>query len=80
LPLRLGTALAATLIGAGIGVATGGLIEALANLGITDSPARAYSDRFSECEYLVMVNGTDDEVCPPILSLAGHTQSVGLLT
>jgi len=27
-----GTALAATLIGAGIGVATGGLIEALANL------------------------------------------------
>jgi hypothetical protein len=58
-----GTALAATLIGAGIGVATGGLIEALADLGITDSPARAYSDRFSQCEYLVMINGTDDEVC-----------------
>ena len=55
-------ALVATLGGAGIGLAIGGLIEAKACLGMTDSPARVDSDRLFRGEYLVIVNGTDDEV------------------
>jgi hypothetical protein len=55
-------ALTATLAGAGIGLAIGGLIEALAGLGMTDSPARIDSDRLFRGEYLVIVNGTDNEV------------------
>lgn len=58
-----GTALAATLAGAGIGVVSGGLISAKACLGMTKDQARVDSDRFFGCEYLVMVDGTDDEVC-----------------
>lgn len=57
-----GTALAATLAGAGIGGASGGLISALSGLRMTHSPARVSSDRFSFGKYLVMVDGTDDEV------------------
>lgn len=57
-----GTALAATLLGAGIGMGSGSLIEILANLGMTKYRARVCSDRFSEGEYLVIVNGTDGEV------------------
>jgi hypothetical protein len=57
-------ALIATLgsAGIGIGLAIGGLIEAKACLGMTDSPARVDSDRLKRGEYLVIVNGTDDEV------------------
>lgn len=57
-----GTALAGTLAGAGIGLASGGLISALAGLGMTLGRASVESDRFSQDEYLVMVNGTDDEM------------------
>ena len=38
------------------------LIEVLTDLGMTIDRARVYSDRFSTSEYLVMVDGTDDEV------------------
>jgi hypothetical protein len=55
-----GTALAATLAGAGIGLAGGGLVSACTS-GTT--PDRAIeSDRFFPEEYLVIVNGTDEEV------------------
>lgn len=57
-----GTALATTLAGAGIGAASGGLIGALTNSGMTSNEARVGSDRKSQGEYLVMVNGTDQEV------------------
>jgi len=58
-----GTALAGTLAGAGIGVASGGLIEALASLGTFEHRTRICSDRcWSQAEYLVIVYGTDDEV------------------
>jgi len=48
-----GTAVITTLAGVGIGIASCSLIEALANLGISSN---------REAEYLVMVDGTDDEV------------------
>lgn len=56
------TALVMTLAGAGIGLSCGGLIEALAGLGIFADRARVNGEPFSQGEYLVMVDGTDDEV------------------
>lgn len=57
-----GTAIATTLVGAGIGVASGGLISACASLEIPSDRARVGSDLCLQGEFLVMVNGTDDEV------------------
>lgn len=57
-----GTALAATLAGAGIGAVGGGLISALTNSGIPVDQDRFYSDRFSQGDYLVMIDGTDEDV------------------
>ena len=57
-----GTALTATLVGVGVGIVSGGLIEVLTDLGMTLDRARVDGDRFSTSEYLVMVDGTDDEV------------------
>lgn len=57
------TAVAMTLAGAGIGLSCGGLIEALAGLGIlADRRATFDGDRFSQGEYLVMVDGKHDDV------------------
>jgi len=65
-PIMLGgaaaTALATTLSGTAIGAAAGGLIGGLVGLGIPEEKARVYSDRVSRGEYLVMVDGTEDEV------------------
>ncbi len=65
-PILLGgagaTALATTLAGAGIGAAAGGLVGALAGLGIPEERARVYNDRVSRGEYLVMVDGTQDDI------------------
>lgn len=49
-----GTALAATLVGTGIGLVSGCLIDTLAGLGILRYQSRS--------EYLVIVDGTYDEV------------------
>lgn len=56
------TALATTLSGAAIGAATGGLLGALIGLGIPEARAKVYHDRVARGEYLVMVEGTDDEL------------------
>ena len=56
------TALATTLSGAAIGAATGGLLGALVGLGIPEARAKVYHDRIARGEYLVMVEGTDDEL------------------
>lgn len=56
------TAIATTLSGGAIGAAAGGLIGALIGLGIPEDRARVYSDRVSRGDYLVMVDGTDDEI------------------
>ncbi len=56
------TAIATTLAGAGIGAAAGGIIGGLVGLGIPEDKAKIYSDRVGGGSYLVMVNGTDDDI------------------
>ena len=54
--------IASTLAGAGIGAAAGGIIGGLVGMGIPEDKAKIYSDRVSGGSYLVMVNGTDDDI------------------
>ena len=56
------TAIATTLAGGAIGAVTGGLLGALVGLGIPEERARAYHDRISRGHYLIIVEGTDDEI------------------
>lgn len=56
------TTLATTLSGGAIGAAAGGLFGALVGLGIPEERARVYNDRLSRGDYLVIVDGTDDEI------------------
>jgi hypothetical protein len=58
----LATALATTAAGGAIGAAAGGLTGALVGLGIPDDRARHYNDRVNRGDYLVMVDGTEDEI------------------
>lgn len=58
----LATALATTAAGGAIGAAAGGLTGALVGLGIPDDRARGYNDRVNRGDYLVMVDGTEDEI------------------
>jgi uncharacterized membrane protein len=59
--LAAGT-IATTLAGAGIGAAAGSLIGALTGAGIPEEDARDYSRRIEEGSYLIMVEGTEDEI------------------
>lgn len=54
--------LASTLAGAGIGAAAGGIIGGLVGLGIPEDKAKTYSDRVGSGSYLVMVNGSDNDI------------------
>jgi hypothetical protein len=56
------TTLATTLAGGAIGAATGGLLGALTGLGIPEERARVYQDRIASGGYLVIVDGTDEEI------------------
>nr|WP_202895507.1 general stress protein [Iningainema tapete] len=56
------TALATSLAGGAIGAAAGGITGGLVGLGIPENKARAYSDRLNRGDYLVIVDGTDDEI------------------
>jgi hypothetical protein len=56
------TALATTLSGTAIGAVTGGLIGGLIGLGIPEEDARFYNDRFSRGDYLLIVEGTNEEI------------------
>ena len=56
------TALATTLTGGAIGAAAGTLIGGLVGLGIPKDRAAVYSDRVEQGDYLVMVDGTDQEI------------------
>ncbi len=58
----LATALATTAAGGAIGAAAGGLTGALVGLGLPEDKARFYNDRVNRGDYLVMVDGTDDEI------------------
>lgn len=56
------TTIATTLAGAGIGAAAGGIIGGLVGMGIPEDKAKIYSDRVGSGSYLVMVNGSDDDI------------------
>jgi hypothetical protein len=56
------TAIATTLAGGAIGAVAGSLVGALIGLGIPEEQARAYNERISRGHYLVMVEGTDQEI------------------
>jgi len=56
------TALATTLSGTAIGAVAGGLVGALIGLGIPEDRARVYSDRVSRGDYLVMLEGNEDDL------------------
>lgn len=67
------TALATALAGGAIGAAAGGLAGGLVGLGIPENRAKVYSDRINRGDYLVIVDGTEDEVrrAEPILKRHG---------
>lgn len=69
---EVATALATTLAGGAIGAAAGGLIGALVGLGIPEERAKVYSDRVSRGEYLVMIDGSDEEVARAESVLTGR--------
>ena len=56
------TTLATTLAGGAIGAVTGGLLGALVGLGIPEERARVYHDRISQGDYLVIVDGSDEQI------------------
>lgn len=56
------TALATTLTGGAIGATAGGLIGALVGLGIPKDRAKVYSDRIEQGDYLVIVDGSEQEI------------------
>ncbi len=56
------TALATTLVGASIGAATGTIAGALVGWGISEEQARAYNERVGHGHYLIIVDGTSQEI------------------
>lgn len=56
------SALGGAFAGAYYGMAAGGIIGALIGNGVSREKAKAYSDRVSKGDYLLMVDGTDDEI------------------
>lgn len=58
----VGSTIAATLAGGGVGALSGGLMGALAGLGIPGDKAKVYSDRLSQGDYLLVVEGKSDEI------------------
>lgn len=56
------TTLATTLAGVGIGAVTGGLLGGLIGLGIPEERARVYNERVERGHYLVIVDGSDEEI------------------
>lgn len=59
--LAAGT-VATTLAGAGIGAAAGAIVGALTGLGIPEEDAKAYDERISQGDYLVILEGTEEEI------------------
>lgn len=56
-------AMAATTASSGVAaLAANNLVKALADLGIPETQASVYSDRLQQGSYIVMVEGTDEEI------------------
>ncbi|MFM2314072.1 MAG: hypothetical protein RLZZ04_3348 [Cyanobacteriota bacterium] len=66
------TALATALAGGAIGAAAGGLVGGLVGLGIPEEQAQVYSDRVTQGDYLVIVDGTEAEIGRAHQILQGH--------
>ncbi|MBD3884872.1 hypothetical protein IFO70_24360 [Phormidium tenue FACHB-886] len=59
----LGAAIAATIVGGGVAAAAeNNIIKALTNIGVPKSQADHYSSRLQQGDYLVMVEGTEDDI------------------
>jgi hypothetical protein len=56
------TTLATALAGGVIGATAGGVVGALVGLGIPEDRAKKYSDRIEHGDYLVIVEGSNDDV------------------
>lgn len=56
------TAIATAIAGGVIGGAAGSLVGGLVGLGIPEDRAQVYSDRVSQGDYLVMVEGSDSDI------------------
>lgn len=54
--------LAGVFAGGFYGAAAGGIIGGVIGNGVSREQAKAYSDRLSQGDYLVMIDGTDDEI------------------
>lgn len=59
---EIGVLLANTLIGGGIGAASGGLLGALIGWGVPEDRANYYNDKLSQGYYVVLVEGTSTEI------------------
>lgn len=66
------TAIATTLSGTAIGAAAGGLLGGLIGLGIPEEQAKVYNDRVSRGDYLVIVDGSNDEIARAETILRRH--------
>lgn len=66
------TAIATTLSGTAIGAAAGGLLGGLIGLGIPEEQAKVYNDRVSRGDYLVIVDGSNDEIARAETILLRH--------
>lgn len=51
-----------TLISGGVGVAAGGVIGAFIGLGLTEQQAKQCNDQLIQGKYLLIVNGTEQEI------------------
>lgn len=56
------TVLATALSGSAIGAVAGGLLGALIGLGIPEEQAKVYRDRIAQGGYLIMVEGSDEDL------------------
>lgn len=59
---EVASTLATAAAGAGIGAAAGGLLGGLAGLGVPEERAKIYSDRVNSGDYLVIVDGSSEEI------------------
>ncbi|HEY9669594.1 MAG TPA: general stress protein [Coleofasciculaceae cyanobacterium] len=69
----IASALGDALIGGVVGAATGSLVGALTHLGIPEEQAKDYNERLQQGDYVVIVEGTDEDIrrANSILSLHG---------
>jgi hypothetical protein len=58
----IASVLGTTFAGGGVGAISGGLVGAIAGLGIPGDKAKVYSDRLSRGDYLLIVEGKSDEI------------------